>query len=477
MREHMTPTDRLSTRARRRAGRALAAAGLLTALTLGPIIPSAAQAAQAATGPATAARPYDDTATATAATAPTGDAGVTGTPSAATTPAATTPAATATATPRATATARPRATSTPTQSPEPTLPRPPKNFKATVRRTNGYEVGAYYFSGWSHGQNNNLTPILTRGPLSRYEPMISWYDDSQAQVDRNINQAVGAGINFFAFDYYDLGQSKYATDRTLNEALGYYLTSQQRARINFCLTFIDQAPFQPTARDWPRLVSTWIQYFKQPDYVRVNGKPLFIIFSPEHMRDIFGNSHGVLTALSYLRLQVSKAKLPGVTIAVGATVNPHANPNHVAQLKGEGYDITTGYNYHANGDEKYRKPVPYSALVQENRQMWDRVAKTYSQPYMPVITSGWDQRFSYREQKTAIIYAGRTPAQFGCYAAAARQWVDKNAKRTVKEKIVLIFAWNESGEGGAIIPTKADRGAYTDALSRVFNARTAPVCK
>jgi hypothetical protein len=128
------------------------------------------------------------------------------------------------------------------------------------------------------------------------------------------------------------------------------------------------------------------------------------------------------------------------------------------------------------GDEPYRQPVPYSNLVQENRQMWDRVASQLPIPYIPVITSGWDERFSAREQQTAIIYAGRTPAQFSCYAAAARQWIDTNAWRTVKERMVLVFAWNEVGEGGSIIPSRVDRYAYTQALHRVFTAPRAPVC-
>jgi len=355
--------------------------------------------------------------------------------------------------------------------------RPRAAPQVAVRRINGYQVGAYYFSGWSHGPNDNLTPLLTRGPLRRYEPLIGWYDDTQARVDRAIRQASAAGVTFFAFDWYDLARSPYATDRTLNEALGYYLRSRERARLNFALVFVDQAPFLPRARDWPGLVSTWTRYFKQPGYVRVGGKPLLIVFSPEHMRDIFGNSRGVRGALTYLRGQVKKAGLPSVTIAVGTTVTPRANPAHVAQLRGEGYDITTGYNYHAVGGETYRTPAPYSALVRENERMWDRVSKTYAQPYMPVITSGWDQRFSYREQKTAIVYAGRTPAQFYCYAAAARRWVDAHPGRTVKERIVMVFAWNELGEGGAIIPTKADGFAYADALRRAFAAKRAPTCR
>jgi hypothetical protein len=108
--------------------------------------------------------------------------------------------------------------------------------------------------------------------------------------------------------------------------------------------------------------------------------------------------------------------------------------------------------------------------------MWDRVATQVPLPYIPVITSGWDERFSAREQKTAIIYAGRTPVQFARYAACARHWIDTNARRTVKERMVLIFAWNEVGEGGSIIPTKIDGYAYTQALYHVFTARRAPVC-
>jgi hypothetical protein len=341
----------------------------------------------------------------------------------------------------------------------------------TVHRTNGYQIGTYYFSGWSHGQNDNLTPTLLKGPLSAYQPLIGWYDDTQNQVDQHIVQASAAGINFFAFDWYDTAKSPYLSDKTLNEALGFYLTSKQRYRMNFALTFIDQAPFLPTAKDWPGLVDKWITYFKQPDYVRVNGKPLFIVFSPEHMRtEVFGSSAKVRQALDYLRKRAVQAHLPGVTIAVGATLVPHYNPGRIGQLLSEGYDVTTGYNYHATGNEQYRKPVPYRNLVQENQQMWDRVASKFNLPYIPVITSGWDQRFSYREQATAIIYAGRTPKEFACYAASARRWIDVNAKRTVKERIVMVFAWNEIGEGGAIIPAKAYGYSYTDALRKAFSS-------
>jgi hypothetical protein len=334
----------------------------------------------------------------------------------------------------------------------------------------GYQVGAYYFSGWAHGQNDNLSPLLTASPFRRYEPLIGWYDDSQHQVDQSIDQAANAGITFFAFDWYDLALSPYATDRRLNDGLRFYLNSPERTRLKFVIQFVDQAPFLPRARDWPELVQTWLRYFAQPDYVRVGGKPLFIVFSPENMRLIFGSSANVRRALDYLRVQARRHGLPGITIAVGITVAPHGNRANYGRLVPEGYDVTTGYNYHHVGGEQPRVPIPYSRLVQDNEATWDRVATHLPQPYIPVITMGWDQRFAARDQQTALAYTGRTPAAFTCYAAAARQWIDTHPQRTVRERLVLIYAWNEIGEGGALIPNRTDGYAYTNVVRRVFGA-------
>jgi hypothetical protein len=333
-----------------------------------------------------------------------------------------------------------------------------------------YEVGAYYFSGWSHAPNNNLTPLLT-GPLHASEPLIGWYDDSQGQVDKTIAQAEATGVDFFAFDWYDIARSPYVTDKTLNEALDFYLTSRGPHRLRFCLNFVDFPPFMPKATDWPALVTRWVtHYLGRPDYERVNGKPLFIVFSPELMRSIFGGSAGVHHALDLLRSRARAAGLPGVTVAMAATVAPFFNSATVQALNADGYDVATGYNYHGGGAEQYGVPVPYKRLVEENVAMWSRVATHVHLPYMPVITSGWDQRFSARQQRTAIIYAGRTPAQLACYAVLARHWIDTHPAQTVRDHIVLVFAWNEIGEGGAIIPNHRDGYAYANAVRTVFGS-------
>jgi len=380
------------------------------------------------------------------------------------------------------ATSVPVAVAPPTRTARPPVVPPVGATLAAAHR--GYKAGAYYFSGWSHGQNDNISTILT-GSHPGAEPLIGWYDDSQAQVDKSIGQAADAGIDFLSFDWYDTPYSPYATDRTLNEGLRYYLTSSRRPRIGFNLVFVDHAPFVPTpdhpqaiaawrTTEWPKIVDKWLPLFKQPDYVRVDGKPLLIVFSPEHMREICGDSAGVRAALDYLRVRARAAGLPGVTVAIAATVAEHSNPIKVGELNVEGYDAATGYNYHSMGHEQYRTPVPYSTLVDENEATWNRVARAVHVPYIPVITSGWDQRYSAREQQTAIIYDGRTPAQFACYAVRARHWVDAHPAQTTKERIVMVFAWNEIGEGGAIIPNHQDGSAYANIVGSVFGTAATP---
>ena len=52
--------------------------------------------------------------------------------------------------------------------------------------------------------------------------------------------------------------------------------------------------------------------------------------------------------------------------------------------------------------------------------------------------------------------------------------MDQHPKETTAERIVLIYAWNEFGEGGYIAPTKGDpQGSYLSALPTVLNPTNA----
>ena len=47
--------------------------------------------------------------------------------------------------------------------------------------------------------------------------------------------------------------------------------------------------------------------------------------------------------------------------------------------------------------------------------------------------------------------------------------MDKHPGETTKERLVLVYAWNEFGEGGYLAPTKGDpEGNYLRALKAVI---------
>jgi len=73
-------------------------------------------------------------------------------------------------------------------------------------------------------------------------------------------------------------------------------------------------------------------------------------------------------------------------------------------------------------------------------------------------------------QQPGWYFPDRTPEQFADFLRDAIRWMDRHAEETTAERIVLIYAWNEFGEGGYIAPTKGDsHGDYLNALRSVVN--------
>ncbi|MDR2915705.1 MAG: glycoside hydrolase family 99-like domain-containing protein, partial [Tannerella sp.] len=68
----------------------------------------------------------------------------------------------------------------------------------------------------------------------------------------------------------------------------------------------------------------------------------------------------------------------------------------------------------------------------------------------------WEGPKGLSNQRGDRYYTDGTPEQFKNYLNNAIDWMNANPKKTTKEKIILLYAWNELGEGGYLVPTKAD---------------------
>ena len=64
-----------------------------------------------------------------------------------------------------------------------------------------------------------------------------------------------------------------------------------------------------------------------------------------------------------------------------------------------------------------------------------------------------------------------TPQEFSQYLSDAISWMDAHPDQTTAERFLLIYAWNEFGEGGYIAPTRGDPdGAFLKALKSDLSA-------
>ena len=96
--------------------------------------------------------------------------------------------------------------------------------------------------------------------------------------------------------------------------------------------------------------------------------------------------------------------------------------------------------------------------------------------YIPEVTAGWDKRPWKGErglnQKPGWYFPDRTPEAFGQFLQSAIDWMDQHPEQTTKARIVLIYAWNEFGEGGYIVPTQGDpQGGYLQAVRAAVGPR------
>jgi hypothetical protein len=328
------------------------------------------------------------------------------------------------------------------------------------------QVGAYYFDGWAgknrHADDPNepwakdAPSHLTRRMVEEFserEPVWGWRDDAQEIMERQIDLAADNGIDFFLFCWYWRDSNgpinREAIEKlSLHSSLNLYLKAKNKHRIKFSLLVANHGGSEiKGAENWAAATKFWMPYFKDSQFVRVDGKPLVVIFSSGGVDNV---------ALAGMQSVARESGLPGLSIA-GCGNTAEKDFTHRTH-----YNIVPGY---AAGSEEH----PYSELVDAHKKQWKG---TEQQPYIPTLTVGWDKRPwespTGLNQKLGYYYPNRTPKDFHGFLSDAVTWMDQNPTQTTKERVLLIYAWNELGEGGYLVPTKGDKKAsYLKTVKRV----------
>lgn len=327
------------------------------------------------------------------------------------------------------------------------------------------KVGVYYFDGWT-GKTFHITQKM-KDEFPERKPKWGWITSTPEAVEAQIELAADAGIDFFNFCWYYNGKSGQRIDNDpKNNALNLYLKAANKPKLDFSILVCNHAGYIIKPEHWELLCDYWCEKFKDSSYIKANGKPLLTFFSVPTLINSFGNVEGVRKALARLRFKADSLQT-GVTVA--ACVNYKKTENMKIALEC-GFDVLTNYNNHDAGFGGNAKEFPIEKLIEKEKIVWKEYTK-FGLPYIPASTLNWDQR-PWADVKKEIAdaprYTGFSAKSVFRSVQSLKKWTLQNPTFTTKERIAMIYAWNEYGEGAWLTPSQDKKSNLLEGVKRAL---------
>ena len=314
-----------------------------------------------------------------------------------------------------------------------------------------YEIGAFYFPGWS--RSVNWEKIDSAAPVRK--PLLGYYDESNPEVvDWQIKWAAENGIRFFLVDWY-WRHGQISLDHWINA----FQRAKYRSHLKWAIMWANHTGYGThSTEDWTKVSQFWIDhYFKTPEYYTIDGKPVVAIWQQEildhDMREEarkegveLKQGEGCKRAFDITRKMCEEAGLPGVYFIAMKWPEESTDPRIVQELANGSFDETTIYHFMYPG-KNVANPLLYSfdQVVAASKNNWEERRETGILPFMPNISTGWDSR-PWHGFRNVVVY-GRSVQSFKRLLEDYKSFADETGiKRAVLGPL------NEWGEGSYIEP-------------------------
>jgi len=322
-----------------------------------------------------------------------------------------------------------------------------------------------------------------------YQPRLPLWgykmDNDPAAWEQKIDAATGHGVNTFIFDWY-----WYDGKPFLEEAINKgFLGAANNDKMNFYLMWANHdVPGNmwnhfryPTDSllwngevDWPnfRIIVNRVinQYFKRSNYMKLNGEPVFSIYSIADLVQSFGNLEEAGKALEYFGEEVKKEGFPGLHIQLvgkdaGGTPHLEIDTSVNIVVKALGAKSVTMYNM-AGSYSRKEDYLLYGEAGVKLRSRWDSILTV---PYIPCVSVGWDTTPRFPGLgKTDVIHRNNTPESFGAYLLKAKEYAGDHPEQP---RFIIINAWNEWVEGSYLEPDMKWGYGYLEAVKKVMSGK------
>ena len=327
-------------------------------------------------------------------------------------------------------------------------------------------------------QQRNPGHYWNRHPLWGY---INEADPSVMEME--IEQATSHGVNVFIFDWYWFDGRPFM-ETTLTNG---FLKAKNRDKMKFYLMWANHDVNNNWDTRFSRLKENNIiwqgkidrqefekickrnieMFFKQPNYYKIDGKPVFMIYDIPNLISGLGGIEETRDALRWFTEETKRAGFPGLDIQLtmwsvnvnysgfdGNKTDKPAN-EFVTHL---GFTSSTHYQYaHMMGmNDEYLK------LHEQAMRVWESSTSDFTIPYYPHVSIGWDN--SPRLGQSAVV-RNNTPDNFQKALEDAKQFVDNHPKL---HPLITINSWNEWTETSYLQPDDLYGYGYLDAVKKVF---------
>jgi hypothetical protein len=338
-----------------------------------------------------------------------------------------------------------------TATPSPYVPTP-------VSVSSNYDIGIYYFPGW--GLCSHWDPIRR---FPDRTPALGFYAEGNPQVlDWQIKWAFEHGVKFFAVDWYWFSSGQSAPPGELpNNFLQAYKQAAYNNFEKFCIAYADDnlGDSAGSNADFSKIAQAGIsEYFNQPGYYTIDGKPVVFIVNPGLLDSNLGGSSS--QALDAARQLAVSAGFKGIYFLAASS------PSQAVQFGNDGYDAVSTYSYAAAGTSDPDES-PYSEMVSGYIDYWDQTLADSPIPFVIPTSPGFDLRpWAYFDAPWELVRTGSTPSLFENMLQSAKMLMDSGKAPPV----FVVEAWNELGEGSYVEPTTGTGFAYLDAIRDVFTS-------
>jgi hypothetical protein len=296
-------------------------------------------------------------------------------------------------------------------------------------------------------------------------PALGFYAQENPEVaDWETKWAVEHGVSFFLYCWYRASQGepvKMHFGSAIHDALFH---SRFQDKVKFAIMWENQARGTAGVADekdlMENLLPFWLSnYFKRPDYLKIDNKPLLFVYRPEFLVQDLGSTENVARAFDRMRQACRDAGFDGLYL-LGEYRG--LDPNHLTLMKQLGLDYTFAYCWHVPNS-----PAPEEA-IRAQMQYIRRTQELGILPQVVTVSQGWS---GWADEGSIWKLP---PADYARLLTQAREFIATLPPNELGSQLLLLDNWNEWGEGHYIAPFTEYGFGYLDAVRKISSNAPEP---